>query len=402
MVFLLRYGELHLKGLNRPHFEKLQKQAIARAIGPYDGARVERGQGRFFVTGIRDEDEAAAGRALARVFGLHSISPAREVEKTEDLQAVKEMAAQEASEYLADNGLESATFKVEAKRADKRFPMRSMDVARDVGGYVLENVPGLTVDVHNPDFRIYVEIREKCWVYSKIIPGAGGLPQRSSGRGLVLLSGGIDSPVAAYEMARRGLELNAVHFHSFPFTSEAAKDKVIRLARIVARYAGRIYLHIVPLTEIQTRIHEECPPEMMVLITRRFMMRIAERVAKANECQAIITGENLGQVASQTIESITVTDSVVQSMPVFRPLIALDKLDIIGKAEKIGTYATSIEPYEDCCTVFVPKHPMTRPNEERVAEAERILPIDALVAGALEGSELIIVDAAGVRRPQKE
>lgn len=397
MIFLLRYGELHLKGLNRPHFEKLQKQAIARAIAPFEGARVERGQGRFFVTGIRDEDESAALRNLSRVFGLHSISPAREVAKTAELQEAKEVAADLAREWLASSGRKDATFKVEAKRADKRFASSSMQIARDVGEYVLEHVPGLTVDVHDPDFRIYVEVREQCWVYTQVIPGAGGLPARSSGRGLLLLSGGIDSPVAGYEMARRGLELNAVHYHSFPYTSEAAREKVIRLARIVAQYAGRIYLHIVPLTEIQTKIHELCPPEMMVLLTRRFMMRIAAATARRNDCGALITGENLGQVASQTIESIAVTDCVAD-MPVFRPLIALDKLDIIRKAEKIGTYATSIEPYEDCCTVFVPKHPLTHPHLDRIEAAESVLPIRQLVDEALAQTELVIVDADGVKR----
>lgn len=401
MIFLLRYGELHLKGLNRPHFEKLQKQAIARAIRQFPDARIERGQGRFFVTGLADTEGEAAARVLSRIFGIHSISPVHEVAKTPDLADAKEIAARMASDFLMDTGRDQATFKVEVKRADKRFPGRSMDIAADIGGYVLEHVPGMIVDVHDPDLRIYVEIREKCWVYTKIIPGPGGLPPKSGGRGMLLLSGGIDSPVAGYEMARRGLELNAVHFHSFPYTSEAAKDKVIRLARIVARFAGRIYLHIVPLTEIQTAIHEKCPPEMMVLITRRFMMRIAQKLAEVNECGALITGENLGQVASQTIESIAVTDCVAR-MPVFRPLIALDKLDIIAKAERIGTYGTSIEPYEDCCTVFVPKHPMTRPDRARVEKAESVLAVNELVERAAQGTQLVIVDEQGIRMPEKD
>lgn len=401
MVFLIRYGELHLKGLNRPHFEKLQRQAIARAVRPFPDARVERAQGRFFVTGVPDTDEQAATQALTRVFGVHSISPVREVEKTRTLADVKDAAAQMARDYLADTGRDEATFKVEVKRADKRFPGRSMDIAADIGGYILEHVPKMQVDVHDPDLKIYVEIREKCWVYTKIIPGPGGLPPKSGGRGMLLLSGGIDSPVAGCEMARRGLELNAVHYHSFPYTSEAAREKVIRLARIVAGYAGRIYLHIVPLTEVQTMIHEKCPPEMMVLITRRFMMRIAQHLAMQNDCGALITGENLGQVASQTIESIAVTDCIAE-MPVFRPLIALDKLDIIAKAEKIGTYQTSVEPYEDCCTVFVPKHPMTRPDRARVEKAESVLPVEELVERAVQGTELVIVDESGVRTPAKQ
>lgn len=394
MTYLIRYGEIHLKGLNRPHFEKLLRQSIRRAVGFSSQAKVEKGTGRFYVTGVPEQDQRRVETALLKVFGIHSISPVETTGKTDDLRELKECAARQVSEYMRGKGLRSLRFKVEAKRADKSFRMRSMDIAADVGGYVLQHVPGTQVDVHDPQLRVYVEVREACHVYTKVLPGAGGLPQRSAGRGMLLLSGGIDSPVAGYDMARRGLELNAVHYHSFPYTSEAAKEKVIRLARILSDYAGKIYLHVVGFTRIQDMIRERCPQDMLVLIMRRFMMRIAEQIAEKNACLALITGENLGQVASQTLESLCVTDQVVE-MPVFRPLIAHDKLDIIRKAEEIGTYETSIEPFEDCCTVFVPKHPQTRPHPDRIAEAESALPVQELVREAVDAAELLRVSPLG-------
>ncbi|MBD5559554.1 MAG: tRNA 4-thiouridine(8) synthase ThiI [Clostridia bacterium] len=386
MVLLLRYGEIHLKGLNRPHFEKLLRDAVRRALTPYPQAKVSRGTGRFYVTGLEDSELPGAEAALRRVFGLHSFSEAVETEKTDDLLPLKEALAEMAREWMRREGRETATFKVETKRADKRFPATSMQISADIGGYVLEHVPGMTVDVHDPDLRLYAEVREKCYGYTGIIPGAGGLPPRSSGRAMLLLSGGIDSPAAGYLIAKRGVELHAVHFHSFPFTSEQARQKVVDLARILSSMTGPITLNVVPFTEIQTKIHTDCPPEMMVLIMRRFMMRIAAALAGAQECAALVTGESIGQVASQTLASLRVTDCVAD-MPVFRPLIGFDKLDIIALAESIGTYETSILPYEDCCTVFVPKHPLTNPHEDRIAKAESVLPIDELVQKAVAGTE---------------
>lgn len=386
MILLLRYGEIHLKGLNRPHFEKLLRDAVRRALKPYPQACVSRANGRFYVTGLEETQIPGAVAALRRVFGLHSLSEAVEVEKADDLLPLKEALAELARDWLVRNGRDTATFKVETKRADKRFPATSMQISADIGGYILEHVPGLTVDVHDPDLHLYAEIRENCYGYTDIIPGAGGLPARSGGRAMLLLSGGIDSPVAGYMIARRGVELHAVHFHSFPFTSEHARQKVIDLARILSGMTGPIELNIVPFTEIQTLIHEMCPPEMMVLIMRRFMMRIAQALAEKQDCAAIVTGESIGQVASQTLASLAVTDCVA-NMPVFRPLIGFDKLDIIALAEDIGTYDVSILPYEDCCTVFVPKHPLTQPRLARIEEAERVLPVEALVEKAVAGTE---------------
>ncbi|MDL2237056.1 tRNA 4-thiouridine(8) synthase ThiI [Christensenellaceae bacterium OttesenSCG-928-K19] len=388
MVLLIRYGEIHLKGLNRPYFEKLQRQAIKRALRSFEHAQVEKGQGRFYVLGLADEEIPRAMDAVAKVFGLHSVSPAVEIEK--DMDAIRQGLCKLAEEYMRRKGLEEATFKVEATRSDKRFPLKSMQIAADTGGYLLQNIPGLTVDVHNPDFRVYIEVREQCYGYVDIIPCAGGMPQKSNGRAMLLLSGGIDSPVAGFSIAKRGVELNAVHYHSFPYTSEAAKQKVIDLAELVSAYAGRIHLHVVSFTDIQMQIYEKCPHEMLVLIMRRFMMRIAERLAQENGCKAVVTGESIGQVASQTLDSLVVTDDAV-SMPVFRPLIGMDKLEIIEIAKKIGTYETSILPHEDCCTVFVPKHPQTHPVLDKIKEAERVLEIDRLVEEAVQSVERIII-----------
>ena len=390
MLLLVRYGEIHLKGLNRPHFEALQLAAIKRALKGFPDVKVQKGYGRFYVTDIAEADMPGVIGAARKVFGLHSVSPATEMEK--DMDAIHETMIRIVREYMEQKGIKSATFKVAAKRADKRFPLSSMQLAADLGGVLLEAIPGLSVDVHNPQVTVHIEVREKCYGYVDIIPCAGGMPQRSNGRAMLLLSGGIDSPVAGYMIAKRGVELSAVHYHSFPYTSEAAKQKVIDLAGLVSQYAGRIRLHVVSFTDIQMQIYEKCPHEMLVIIMRRFMMRIAQELAKRDNAQAIVTGESIGQVASQTMESIGVTNSVVTDMPVFRPLIGMDKVDIIEIAGKIGTYETSILPYEDCCTVFVPKHPTTRPKLERVIEEESVLDIAALVKEAVESAELIRID----------
>ncbi|BDF59337.1 putative tRNA sulfurtransferase [Christensenellaceae bacterium] len=390
MLLLVRYGEIHLKGLNRPHFEALQLAAIKRALRDFPGVKTQKGYGRFYVTDIAEEDMPRVIEAIKKVFGLHSISPAVEMEK--DMESINQTMVRIMREYMEQKGIAHATFKVEAKRADKRFPLSSMQLAASLGGTLLEAIPALSVDVHNPQITAHIEVREKCYGYVDIIPCAGGMPQRSNGRAMLLLSGGIDSPVAGYMIAKRGVELSAVHYHSFPYTSEAAKQKVIDLAKIVSQYAGRIRLHVVSFTDIQMQIYEKCPHEMLVIIMRRFMMRIAQELAKLDNAQAIVTGESIGQVASQTMESIGVTNSVVTDMPVFRPLIGMDKQDIIGIADKIGTYETSILPYEDCCTVFVPKHPTTRPKLERIMEEESVLDIETLIQEAVAGAELIRID----------
>lgn len=388
MLLLVRYGEIHLKGQNRPHFESLQLRAIKRALKGFPDAVTQKGYGRFYVTGLSEEDMPAAISAVTKVFGLHSVSPAVEMEK--DMESITQTMIRLVEDYMAQKGITQATFKVQAKRADKRFALSSMQLAAELGGRILNAVPGLRVDVHKPDFNVYIEVREQCYGYVDIIPGAGGMPQHSNGRAMLLLSGGIDSPVAGYMIAKRGVEINAVHYHSFPYTSEAAKQKVIDLAKLVSEYAGRIRLNVVSFTDIQMQIYEKCPHEMLVIIMRRFMMRIAQRLAEKHGAQAIVTGESIGQVASQTMESIFVTNSVT-TMPVFRPLIGMDKLDIIDIATKIGTYETSILPFEDCCTVFVPKHPVTRPKLEKIAEAESVLDVEALVDAAVEGAELVTV-----------
>ena len=387
-VILIRYCEIHLKGQNRPYFERLLVNAVKGAMKCFPEAKVERGEGRYFVTGIKDEEFSCAIDKLTRVFGIHSISPA--VELSKDIDEVYAAAASEMGEYLKKYKRSSMTFKVETKRADKRFPYNSMQFSAMVGEKLLEAYPELKVDVHKPELKLYVEIREKAYVYCDVIMGQGGMPLGSNGKAHLLLSGGIDSPVAGYMIAKRGVRIEAVHYESFPYTSERAKEKVIELARILTDYTGPIKLHIVNFTKIQTDIYEKCPEEMLTVIMRRFMMKIAERIAKENRGQALITGESIGQVASQTIESLNVTNSAVD-MPVFRPLIGMDKIEIMERAQKLGTYETSILPYEDCCTVFVPKHPTTRPKLENILAAEKALPVEEMIEEALSNVETILV-----------
>lgn len=389
MVLLVRYGEIHLKGLNRPHFERLQKDAIARALKDFDNAEIKKGLGRFYIKGLKDEQIEPAISAIKKVFGLHSVSPA--VETVNSLEEIKAALYDAVKNYIKKTDNDCFTFKIEAKRADKRFPLNSMVLAAELGGFVLDNFKNSSVDVHKPDVKFYVEVRENTYIYTDIILCAGGMPQKSNGRAMLLLSGGIDSPVAGYMIAKRGVELNAVHYHSFPYTGEAAKQKVITLAEHLSAYAGKIYLNVISFTDIQTQIHEKCPHDMLVLIMRRFMMRIAERLAKKNDCGAIVTGESIGQVASQTMDSIAVTDCVV-NMPVFRPLIGMDKSEIMDRAKQISTYNTSILPYEDCCTVFVPKHPLTRPKLTPIEKAESVLDIEELVNNAVNTVDVIKID----------
>ncbi len=373
-VLLVRFGEVHLKGLNRPYFLRKLVDNIKFAVRPLNG-RVWLSDSRIYVSDAADMQ--AAADKVRRVFGVYSVSLAKELDK--DFEAVARMAV-ELAEPL------EGTFKVLARRSDKRFAMDSMAMAREIGGRVLAANHRLRVDVHEPQHRLCVEIRDKAYVYVGEQMAAGGMPLGTGGRAALLLSGGIDSPVAGYQLMRRGVTLRAIHFFSFPYTSERAKQKVLDLAAILGAYGGGMPVDVVPFTRIQMEIHEKCPDELGTLITRRFMMRIAQRLARRKGCLALITGENLGQVASQTMEALCVTDRVVD-MPVFRPLIGLDKLEITRMASRIGTYETSILPYEDCCTVFTPRHPATKPHLEAIEQAEALMDVEALIEEAIAGVE---------------
>ena len=381
-VILVRYAEIHLKGLNRPFFERLLVGRIKQALNPVH-ASVEREQGRIFVYGVPEEQIAECTDKLCRVFGIHSVSVACCVDKSWD--AIREAAIREVRP--AAEAEECLTFKCFARRSDKRFPMTSEQICRELGHELLEAYPNLKVDVHHPTLPVTVEIRQNnAFVFTGEILGAGGMPVGSNGKAMLLISGGIDSPVAGYMIAKRGVMLDAVHFYSYPYTSERARDKVIELTKIVSRYAGRIRLYLVPFTEIQMTIYDRCPSSETTVLMRRLMMKIAERIAKGTGSQALITGESIGQVASQTIESLCVTDDAV-SMPVFRPLIGFDKEEIVEKAEKIGTFETSILPYEDCCTVFVPKHPVTKPKLEKLRESEALVDFEPMIQKAISETE---------------
>lgn len=376
-LIVIRYGEIHLKGKNRGYFEKLLEENIKNSLNnfSFDFKKI---QGRYLIENYPAEEESSIIERLEKVSGIHTLSRALSVRS--DLDEIYRAA----EETLKKQG----TFKVETNRADKTFPLISTEVSRRIGGRLLSGNPGLRVDVNAPQNVVNIDIREngRTLVYSEVIKGVGGMPVGSSGRGMLLISGGIDSPVAGYMMAKRGMRLDAVHFHSFPYTGEAAKQKVIDLSSIVSGYSAGVNLWVVSFTEIQEAIHEKCPEEMMITMMRRFMMRIAERLARKRGAGAIITGESLGQVASQTVESITSSNSVV-TMPVFRPLIGFDKLDIIAIAEKIGTYETSILPYEDCCTVFLPKYPLIKPRLDRVLKEEAKLDVEGLIERAMADME---------------
>ncbi|QOX65867.1 tRNA 4-thiouridine(8) synthase ThiI [Anoxybacterium hadale] len=386
-TFIVRCGEVALKGLNKPYFERMLVDRIKRVLKKYEGAEVRRHEGLIFVkTPMELEQDMVAGD-ISKVFGVASISPA--VEVASDIEEIGDAAIEYMLRLIEKKGIK--TFKVDAKRADKSFPIKSPDIGRIIGAKVLIGCKVLKVDVHRPDCLLFVDVRrDKSYIYEQKISGFGGLPLGTNGKGLVLLSGGIDSPVAAWMMAKRGMLIEAVHFHSYPYTSERAQEKVEDLARIVATYCGRFKLHTINLLPIQELIVQHCPEEETTILVRRFMMKIAEKVAKETECGMLITGENLGQVASQTAESLIVTDQSVQ-MPVMRPLIALDKVDIMDTARNIGTYETSILPYEDCCTVFLPKHPVTKPRLSRILESESKLDVDKLVDEAVASRETITI-----------
>ena len=349
--------------------------------------KIEREHGRIYVRGISEENFPEAQERLTRVFGIHSLSPASAVDK--DWETVVQAAAE-----LMEKELESrpgkATFKVLARRSDKHYFMNSDEINRELGGRMLERFPQLSVDVHKPEIKLSVEIRDMAYVYCSEIPGANGMPTGTAGKASLLISGGIDSPVAGYMMAKRGLTLSAVHFYSYPYTSERARDKVVELTRLVSRYAGEIRLHLVPFTDIQMTIYEKCPEKETTILMRRLMMRIAEIIAREEGAQALITGESLGQVASQTLEALAVTNDAV-SMPVFRPLIGFDKDEIMDVARRIGTYETSILPYEDCCTVFVPKHPVTKPKLDELRASEAAVDFTEMIEKALENTEVMVI-----------
>lgn len=386
-ILIVRCGEVALKGMNKPYFERVLAERIKKrlSISGFESADVRRHEGLIFVRFDRAWDYTDLANEISKVFGVASISPAVEAES--NLDAIGEEAVNLMLKLIEERGIK--TFKAEAKRADKSFPITSPEIAKNIGAKVLKGCKVLKVDVHNPDVLLHVDLRhDKSYIYTDKLAGFGGLPLGTNGKGMVLLSGGIDSPVAAWMMAKRGMVIEAVHFHSYPYTSPRAQEKVEHLASIVASYCGNFKLHVINILPIQEEIVKNCPEAETTIHVRRFMMRIAEKIAEKNRAMMLITGENLGQVASQTAEALVVTDSVV-SMPVMRPLIAMDKVDIMEKAKEIGTFETSIEPYEDCCTVFLPKHPTTKPKLDRIIASEEALDVEALVKAAVESETII-------------
>ncbi len=376
-LLLVKYSEIFLKGLNRPWFLKLLLTRIREAIKGL-GAKAQLSDSRIYVSGYTDE--TAVIEKITKVFGVHSVCPAIEMDK-ENFEALENQAVS-----LMKN-LEG-TFKVQARRSDKNYPLESPEINARIGAAVLKNCDNLKVDVKQPDHVLHVEIRKKAYMYVNIIPAVGGMPVGSNGKACLLLSGGIDSPVSGYMIARRGVSLCAVHYYSFPYTGERSKEKVLSLARQLSSYCGSFKLYIVPFTNIQMEIHQKCPDEYTTLLMRRFMMRIADRIAEQAGAAALITGESIGQVASQTMQALTCTDAVVKR-PVFRPLIGLDKEQIIAIAKEIDTYETSCLPYEDCCTVFTPRHPVTKPKLDRTEQAEKALNTETLIQEAMENIEII-------------
>lgn len=375
-LLLIKYAsEIFLKGLNRGRFEKKLKDNIKNVLKEEDYSFYI-DQNRWF---IQAEDISTLKNKVKNVFGVAEVCTVKQTER--DLDLIKELALNVMKTYPA-----GTTFKVVTKRANKNFPMNSMEVSGDVGAYILKNSEGYTVEIKKPDATIDIEIRDKAYVYISREKGIGGMPYGINGNTMLMLSGGIDSPVAGFMMAKRGIEVHGVYYHSHPYTSERAKDKVKELARILAGYTGKIHLHVVPFTEIQMDIMDKCPDDELTIIMRRFMMRCACGLAEKLGIQSVTTGESIGQVASQTMESIVVSDDA-GDRPVFRPLVAMDKTDIMDISRKIGTYETSILPYEDCCTIFVPKHPVTKPKLKYITKHEEALDVIGLVERALEGTE---------------
>ena len=385
-IFLLKLGEIVLKGANKRQFEDKLRQNVRRRMKAYGNFDVYLMQSTVYVEPMDDEaDVDGAWEACHTIFGLVSLCRSRACEK--DIDAIYNTV----EEYLGDDLDMASSFKVESKRSDKRFAMTSIEISREIGGRLAETHPDCIVDVHKPAYTVYVEVRDlAAYVHGPAEPGAGGLPTGVGGRAMCLLSGGIDSPVAAYMIAKRGVEMECVHFFSYPYTSQLAKDKVLELARLVTRYCGRMTVNIVSFTQIQEAIRDNCPEEFFTLIMRRFMMEISQRIALVDGCGALVTGENLGQVASQTMQAMQVTGAVVD-IPIFMPLIGMDKEEIVTIARKIGTMETSVLPYEDCCTVFTPKHPKTKPTIGQLLNAEKNLDREALIQQALETVEKVTV-----------
>lgn len=380
-MVLVRYGEIILKGCNRPMFEDALIRNIKTAIADDGAVKITKAQATIYIEPLDDDSQTdSICEKLKKVFGIVSIVVAYRTEKSVDA------AAEEIKTCFARELSEAKTFKVEAKRADKKFPLKSPEICAEVGEKVLDAFPNLTVNVKEPDITLHVEMREGYgYVHIGRQKGAGGMPSGTNGKALLLLSGGIDSPVAGYMIGKRGVSLEAIHFFSYPYTSDRAKDKVMKLAKIIGTYMGGIKVHIVPFTEIQLQIRDKCPEEHLTLVMRRFMMQIAQRIAEKRHCTALVTGESIGQVASQTMSALAVTDDAV-TMPVFRPLIGMDKEEIVEISRKIDTFETSILPYEDCCTVFTPKHPSTKPRLNKVVASQNLLDCERLINEAVEGT----------------
>ena len=388
--FLIKYAEIAIKGKNRHLFEDALVSQICHALREVDGEfNVRKEQGRIYVEAESEFDYEETVEALQHVFGIVGICPVI-MAQDEGFDALAQMVVAHVKEVYGDRSL---TFKVDARRARKNYPMTSMEINAELGGRILDACPNMSVDVHDPDVMVHVEIRNQINIYSSEIPGPGGMPVGTNGKAMLLLSGGIDSPVAGYMIAKRGVSIDATYFHAPPYTSERAKQKVVDLAKLVAKYSGPINLHIVNFTDIQLAIYEKCPHDELTIIMRRYMMKIAEHFAKENKCLGLITGESIGQVASQTMQSLAATNEVC-TLPVYRPLIGLDKQEIIEISEKIDTYETSILPFEDCCTIFVAKHPVTKPNLNVIKHSEQKLNdvIDELMKTAIETTEVIRVE----------
>ena len=388
-AFLIKYAEIGVKGKNRYLFEDALVQQIKYALKRCEGEfKIRKTQGRIYVDAVSEFDFDETVENLKTVFGIAGICPVVYVEDEGFEHLCKTVV-----KYVKDlYGEQKKTFKVVARRARKNYPLDSMEINREVGGVILDECPNMSVDVHTPDIELNIEIREKIYIYSEIIPGPGGMPVGTNGKAMLLLSGGIDSPVAGYMISKRGVKIDAVYFHAPPYTSERAKQKVIDLAKLVSRFSGPIYLHVINFTDIQLAIYEKCPHEELTIIMRRYMMRIAETIAKETECLGLITGESIGQLASQTMHSLAAKKEVC-TIPVYRQLIGMEKQEIVEISEKINTYETSILPFEDCCTIFVAKHPVTKPNLEYIRRHEKNLSdvIDDLVKTALDTKETIIV-----------
>ena len=389
-AFLIKYAEIGIKGKNRYLFEDALIQQMKYALKPVGDFHIRKESGRIFAEALEEYDFDEAVEALSRVFGISGICPII-IEEDNDFSHIAKVVGEYVDERYSSKDF---SFKVNVRRADKKYPIKSMEVAALLGEHLLDQFEELHVDVHHPEVTITVEIGNKVYIYSEEIPGPGGMPIGTNGKAMLLLSGGIDSPVAGYMISKRGVRIDATYFHAPPYTSERAKQKVVDLAKQIAKYTGPINLHIVNFTDIQMAIYEKCPHDELTIIMRRYMMKIAEHFAKQSNCLALVTGESIGQVASQTMHSLYVTNEVCD-MPVFRPCIGMDKNDIVALSEKIGTYETSILPYEDCCTIFVAKHPVTKPRLDVIKKSERKLDdcIDELMKIALETEEVIKINA---------